>query len=34
MGKREIYDRLIGHGLTHVGACAMVAWDDKNFVEF
>ena len=23
MGKREIYNRLIGHGLTHVGACAM-----------
>ena len=23
MGKREIYDRLIGHGLTHAGACAM-----------
>ena len=23
MGKREIYNRLIGHGLTHAGACAM-----------
>lgn len=34
MSAKTIYDRLRSHGLTHAGACAMGAWDDKNFVEF
>ena len=34
MSAKTIYDRLRKHGMTVAGACAMLAWDDKNFVEF
>lgn len=34
MNAKITYDRLRSYGMTIAGVCAMVAWDDKNFVEF